>query len=154
MRCRAPSREDGRISILIAGFLGILAMLILGAVDVTAVHLARLRILDASDAAAADAADAIDEGSVYTSGVDGQHLRLTDTGVRQVAGENLGRQQLPTNVTSWSVQPGTGTPDGRTARVVLTGTVQPPISGSAFGFLDDVTITVESRARADVQPPE
>lgn len=145
-------REDGRISILVAGFLGILTMLVLGAVDVTAVQLARLRILDASDAAAADAADAIDEGGVYTSGVDGQHLRLTSSGVQQVARDNLGRQQLPNNVTGWSVQPGTGTQDGRTARVVVSGTVHPPISSRALGFLDDVTITVESQARADVQP--
>ncbi|WP_018155390.1 pilus assembly protein TadG-related protein [Demetria terragena] len=145
-------RDDGRISILIAGFLGILAMLILGAVDVTAVQLARMRILDASDSAAADAADAIDEGGVYTGGVDGERLRLTDGSVRQVAVDNLGKQRLPQNVTSWGLQSGTGTRDGRTARVVLSGTVQPPISGGALGFFKEVTVTVESNARADVQP--
>jgi hypothetical protein len=151
-RLLAARRDDGRISILIAGFLGILAMLILGAVDVTAIQLARMRILDASDSAAADAADAIDRGGVYTGGVDKDHLRLTNRAVQRAAADNLGRHDLPKNVTSWALQPGTGTQDGRTARVVLTGTVHPPITGGALGFFKDVTITVHSRARADVDP--
>lgn len=145
-------REDGRISILLGGFLGILALLVLGAVDVTAIQLARVRILDASDSAAADAADAIDRGSVYTGGVDQGHLALTSAEVRRVAAKNLGRHDLPKNVTAWALQPGTGTDDGRTARVVVTGTVHPPITGAALGFFKDVDITVESRGRADVQP--
>lgn len=144
--------DDGRISILLAGFLGILALLVLGAVDVTAIQLARMRILDASDSAAADAADAIDRGSIYTGGVDQDHLALTNREVRRVAAKNLGRHRLPKNVTSWALRPGTGTQDGRTARVVLTGTVHPPITGGALGFFKDVDITVESRGRADVQP--
>lgn len=151
-RLLAARRDDGRISILLAGFLGILALLVLGAVDVTAIQLARMRILDASDSAAADAADAIDRGSVYTGGVGRDHLRLTNGAVKRVAAENLGRHDLPKNVTSWALQPGTGTKDGRTADVVLTGTVHPPITGGALGFFKDVNITVESRARADVQP--
>lgn len=144
-------RDDGRISVLIAGLLGILALLILGAVDVTAVQLARMRIIDAADSAASDAADAIDEGAIYGRGV-GQELTLTDGSVQQVAGTNLGRQTLPTHVTSWGLQPGTGSPDGRTAVVILRGNVDPPITGGLLGFLGDVPVTVESRARADVSP--
>lgn len=146
-----PAGDEGRIPILVAGFLGILMLLILGAVDVTAVQLARIRVLDAADAASADAADAIDRGSVYGGGI-GQDLRLTDAGVSQVAGEHLGSYAVPQNVTSWSIGSGTGTPDGRTAVVRVNATIHPPISGRYLPFMHDVNVSMESRARADVDP--
>lgn len=143
-------RDDGRISILVAGLFGLLAMLVLGAVDVTAVQLARMHLLDVSDSAAADAADAIDEGDVYQQGV-GAELRLTDGSVAQRAGDSIGRQQVPTNVTSWSLIGGTGSPDGRTAVVRLRGNVRPPITGGILDFFGtDISVTVESKARSEV----
>ncbi|YAL82463.1 pilus assembly protein TadG-related protein [Dermacoccaceae bacterium W4C1] len=148
-RSREESADSGRISILIAGFLGLLMLLILGAVDVTATQLARARMLDAADSAAADAADSISEGSVYSQGVGGE-LVLDDAGVRRSANRSLARQQQPANVTGWNIGPGTGSPDGRTAVVVLNGRVDPPISGPLLSFIGEVDITVTSRARADV----
>ena len=142
--------DDGRIPVLVAGFLGILMMLVLVAVDVTAVQLARMRVLDAADAAAADAADAVDERAVYGSGVD-RRLRLSTAGVQAVAMANLGRQQRPRDVTGWEIAPGSGSPDGQVAVVHLRATIRPPVGGPFLPFVDDVQVQVESRARADVQ---
>ncbi|MDF8263494.1 pilus assembly protein TadG-related protein, partial [Luteipulveratus flavus] len=115
--------EEGRISILIAGLFAILAVLVMGGVDVTAVQLARMRLIDASDAAAADAADAIDPATVYSGGV-GTSLQLTDESVGRTAGDSLARQERPTHVTSWGLIEGTGAVDGSTAVVRLRGNVR------------------------------
>jgi Flp pilus assembly protein TadG len=65
-RSRAWERgEEGQIGILILGLFSIVLVLILGAIDVTAAQLARMRLLDAADAAALDAADALDERAAY-----------------------------------------------------------------------------------------
>lgn len=146
-------RDEGRISLLIAGLLGILALLVLGGVDATAVMIARTRVLDASDSAAADAADAIDEGAVYRGGVD-QDLRLSTPEVWATAARSLGAQKRPSHVSAWGLDPGTGSPDGRTAVVRVSAHVRPPITGGFLSFFGDgVRVTVESRARADVGAP-
>lgn len=146
-------RDEGRISLLIAGLLGILGLLVLGGVDVTAVMIARTRVLDASDSAAADAADAIDEGAVYGQGID-RDLRLSTSGVRATAGRSLAAQKRPAHVASWHLDPATGSPDGRTAVVRVTADVRPPITGGFLSFFGDgVRVHVESRARADVVVP-
>src|ERR1035437_6593073 len=61
--------ERGQISLLIIGFTIIALLLIIGAVDVTAVQLARVRLFDAADGAALDASDALDNGSAYAAGL-------------------------------------------------------------------------------------
>lgn len=149
-RLRRRRQDEGRISILIAGLFALLAMLIMGGVDVTAVQLARMHLIDVADAAAVDAADAIDEGAVYGSGV-GDDLALTNARVISTAGQNLAGQQRPAHITSWGVASGSGTTDGRTAVVRVRGNVRPPILGGMLSFIGtDISITVESRARADV----
>jgi len=59
---QAVQPERGQISLLILGFTVIALMLIVGAVDVTAVQLARARLLDAADGAALDASGSLDGG--------------------------------------------------------------------------------------------
>ncbi|AKU16261.1 pilus assembly protein TadG-related protein [Luteipulveratus mongoliensis] len=146
-----PGRgDDGRISILIVGLFALLGILVMGGVDVTAVQLSRMHLIDVADAAAVDAADAIDDPTVYQQGV-GSNLRLTDRSVGTVAGSSLAQQKKPAHITSWGLIGGTGTTDGRTAVVRLRGNVRPPLLGGFMSFFDaDISITVESRARADV----
>ncbi len=149
-----PSREDGGITILIIGLSMIALTLILGIITVTTVHLARMRLLDAADAAALDAADALDD-RIYADGV-GTAVPLTDDSVWVAASELLGTRPMPDRMRAWSLASGTGTPDGETAVVVLTGTADLPILSRAVEFLgSSITLTVESRARADVElvPP-
>jgi Flp pilus assembly protein TadG len=147
-RVKGPGRDRGQVSVLILGLFVIVVVLILGAVDVTAAQLARMRLLDTADAAALDAADAIDERSAYRDGVP-DHLALTDASVQAAAGAHLGRTPLPTGITDWRLVPRTGTPDGSTAVVTLQGRATLPMSGWVLEQLGgSVTITVTSSARA------
>jgi uncharacterized membrane protein len=140
--------ERGQITVLILGMFLLVTTLVIGGIDVTAVQLARIRLLDAADAAALDAADSIDERAAYEQGV-GEAVTLTDATVWSEAATELGRQQRPVGVEEWALAPGTGTPDGHTAVVRLTGRVQLPLVGGVLEqFGGGVTVTVESRARA------
>jgi len=146
-----PDRERGQISILILGFTVVAVMLVVGGVDVTAVQLARARLLDAADGAALDAADSLDEPGAYGRGFD-DAVRLTDATVRQAAAGYLAAQPKPTGVSSWGIVGGTGAPDGQTAVVRLQGQATIPVLASVVEVLGgSVTITVESRARAGLQ---
>ncbi|MGL5929453.1 MAG: pilus assembly protein TadG-related protein, partial [Dermatophilaceae bacterium] len=59
----------------------------------------------------------------------------------------------PSRVTEWRLTPATGTPDGQTAVVGLSAKVSVPLIGSLLDQLGgEITISVESRARADVDP--
>ncbi len=142
--------DDGRIIILVAGLFAILGLLIMGGVDVTAVQLARVHMLDAADAAALNAADAADDDAIYRGGV-GSSVPLSSASVQSQARADLAGQELPAHVSGWSVVDGTGTPDGQTAVVRVSGTVHPPLFGGVLKALaGDVTISVEARARSDV----
>ncbi len=150
-RARATRREDGSISLLILGLALIAMLLVAGTVAVTSAHLSRMRLLDVADGAALSAANALDE-SAYAQGV-GESVPLSDASVRRRAATYLGSRPLPARITQWRLAPGTGTPDGRTAVVLVVGEAELPMVGPALRDLGvSVTITVESRARADVLP--
>ena len=148
-RPRASARsEEGQIGVLILGLFSLVLVLILGAIDVTAAQLARMRLLDAADAAALDAADALDERAAYETGVL-DALGLTDQSVAEAAASHLARMPRPPGITAWSVVPQTGTTDGGTAVVTVQGAATLPMSGWILESLGgSVTITVTSRARA------
>ena len=123
-------------------------MLIVGAVDVTAVQLARARLLDAADSAALDASDALDDRSAYGGGL-GSAIVISDDSVRESAAQYLAVQPRPHGISSWVLIDGTGTPDGQTAVIRMRGVADIPIAAkvvAAFG--GSVDITVESRARS------
>jgi len=142
--------DAGQIGVLALGLFVLAALLVLGAIDVTAAQLARMRLLDAADSAALDAADALDERAAYEHGVL-DRLALTDDSVIGAAASHLARTPLPSGITSWSVVPETGTSDGATAVVTVRGTATLPMSGWVLESLGgSVTITVTSRARASL----
>jgi len=151
-KTRNRQAEGGQITLLIIGFTIIALMLIIGAVDVTAVQLARVRLFDAADGAALDASDALDNGSAYEAGLRLEAVRITDGTVRQSATEYLAAQPRPHGISSWVLAKGTGSPDGQTAVILLRGTVDIPIAASVLSaFGGSVQITVESRARSDLR---
>jgi hypothetical protein len=151
-RTPRPGRdEDGSISLLILGLTLIAMLLVAGTVAVTSAHLSRMRLLDLADGAALSAANALDE-SAYDQGV-GESVPLSNASVQQRAATYLGSRPRPARVTQWRLAPGTGTPDGRTAVVVIVGEAELPMIGPALRDLGvSVTIRVESRARSDVLP--
>ena len=143
-------REDGQVTLLILTYTLVAALLVLGTVAVTSAQLSRTRLLDAADGAALDAADSLDLGA-YESGL-GRSVPVSDAPVRETAVRYLAERPLPPGMRGWEVAGGTGSPDGATAVVRLTGQADLPFVGpllDAFG--SSVTITVESRARADLQ---
>ena len=143
-------REQGQISLLIIGFTVIALMLIIG-VDVTAVQLARARMLDAADGAALDASDALDSGAAYRGGLRSA-VEISDASVRESASQYLAVQPRPHGISSWVLADGTGSPDGQTAVIRLRGTADIPIAASVLSaFGGSVNITVESRARSGLR---
>ena len=144
----SPAEDAGQIGVLALGLFVIVAILVLGAIDVTAAQLARMRLLDTADAAALDAADALDERSAYENGVI-DRLVLTDESVAAAATAHLRRTPLPPGIIAWSVVPDTGAAEGATAVVTLQGTARLPMTGWVLESIGgNVTITVTSRARA------
>lgn len=141
-------RDDGQIAVLVLGLFVVVLVFVLGAIDVTAAQLARMRLLDTADSVALGAADALDIGTVYSGGVDGP-LVLTDRSVREAAAAQLARTPQPRGISSWALLEPTGTPDGATAEVTLRGHATLPMTGWILESLGgEVTITVTSRARA------
>lgn len=144
--------EAGTISIFVLGLTVIAVLLVMGAVAVTSAHLSRMRLLDTADAAALSAANALDE-SAYAEGL-GQAVPLSDASVRERAAQYLAVTERPASVTAWGLAPGTGSPDGQTAVVALTGEAELPFVGGPLRRLGvSVTISVVSSARSDVVQP-
>lgn len=140
------------MGILLVGVVVLVGTLIVVLVNVTAVQLARVRLCDVADAAAVAAADEVSLGRLYAHGA-GQRLPLDALAVRNAAGNHLAARAKPDHFLWWRLAEGTGSPDGFTARVVLTGSVRLPLS--APGVLDGpgvVTLTVEGSAQAIVRP--
>lgn len=141
--------DKGQLSILILGLTVIAMTLIIGGLAVTSVQISRMRLLDAADAAALDATD---EGieSIYAQGLD-TDLPLDDATVQRSATQHLADRSRPHGLESWALAPGTGSPDGRTAVVRVTGEADLPLIGGLLDSLGGaVTVTVESRARAAI----
>jgi len=147
-----PRRRDrGQITVLVIGLFTLAILLIIGGVDVTAAHLARVRLVDAADGAALDAADALDQGRAYHQGI-GDSVSVSDATVRETTAAYLAARPRPAGVEAITVEQGSGTPDGRTAVVVLTGRAVLPMTGGVLAALGrSVTITVEAKARAPLR---
>ena len=142
--------ESGQVTLLVLGFSVVAILLIVGTVAVTSVQLSRMRLLDAADGAALDAADSLDLGA-YQAGL-GEAVAVNDSTVRETAVAYLSERPRPESMLAWQVAPGTGSPDGQTAVVRISGRADLPLVGGLLDALGgSVTITVESRARADVQ---
>jgi hypothetical protein len=145
---RGPER--GQVTLLVLGFTVVAIMLIVGTVAVTSVQLSRMRLLDAADGAALDAADSLDVGA-YQRGL-AEAVPVSSATVSATAQRYLTERPRPASMLSWQVAPGTGSPDGLTAVVRMSGEADLPLVGGLLESLGgSVTITVESRARATVQ---
>ena len=138
------------MTLLVLGFTVVAILLIVGTVAVTSVQLSRMRLLDAADGAALDAADSLDLRA-YQRGL-GEAVAVSDTTVRETAVQYLAERPRPQSLLAWQVAAGTGSPDGQTAVVRVSGAADLPLVGGLLHTLGgSVTITVESRARAPVQ---
>ncbi len=144
--------EQGSISVLILGLTMIATVLVMGTIAVTSAHLSRMRLLDVADGAALSAANALD-ASAYREGV-GSSVPVSNASVREGAARYVGSRPRPGSITAWRLGPETGTPDGATAVVTLTGDARLPLVGGVLRSLGvSITISVRSQARADLLVP-
>ena len=149
-RARREGAESGQVTLLILGYTAVVILLILGTLAVTSVQLSRMRLLDAADGAALDAADSLDVGA-YSRGLR-DAVALSNATVKDTARGYLAERPRPPSMLDWAVAAGTGSPDGQTAVVRLTGRAEVPAVGGLLESLGgSVTITVESRARAELR---
>ena len=141
------SGEDGQISLYILGMVIVALMLIVVTVGITAVALARTRLMDAADSAALVAANALDERVYSGTGV-GQSIPVSNATVAEAATDHLASIAPPPGVISWWIGGGTGTVDGEVAQVTLSSRVRIPMASAVVGDRASIGITVTSRARA------
>ncbi|WP_230976421.1 pilus assembly protein TadG-related protein [Georgenia wutianyii] len=142
--------ESGQITLLSIGF-GLLALtLVLVLAAASSLYLERKQLLALADGAAADAADAIDYERYYAPDGPAEGLPLSDASVRESVVEYLGSSAAATTFRGLGVSAGTGTEDGRTARVVLSAVARPAVVPWVLvPWTDGFVITVTSSARAD-----
>ena len=142
--------DEGRVLLLALGCALVAGVLVLVTAAAAGVHLQRKRVVALADAAAADAADAVDEAAYYApgGGADPAGVPLSDASVRASAEAHLRRAAAVADLGEVVVAAGTGSPDGRTAVVVLRARLVPPWAAAGPVRLGAVDVRVESRAVA------
>ncbi|MBJ2120953.1 hypothetical protein I6N91_08190 [Arthrobacter sp. MSA 4-2] len=137
--------EDGQVGVLIIGYLLLLLLVLAVVLAASAVYLGHSRLLSAADGAALTAADTFTIDPTAGTGpqpvLDPGTVRSTAEGYLQRTGAG---QRLP----SLAVDRATGTPDGRTAQVVLTAVVHPPLVTVLVP--DGIPITATADARSEL----
>ncbi|ALE06645.1 hypothetical protein AL755_16205 [Arthrobacter sp. ERGS1:01] len=146
-RVTSPDRqedENGQIMVLMIGYV-LLALLLMTVVAAgSSLYIGHKLLLSAADGAALAAADTfVLSGGTET--VDPTAL-LTDRGVNAAAAAYLADNQAPGSLSGVEIAEGTGSPDGHTAQVTLTGVVHPLFIN--FLVPGGITLTVTGTARA------
>ena len=146
-RTAPEDRESGQMGVLIIGYV-LLALLVITVVaGASSVYLGHKKLLSAADGAALAAADTFSLSQVQGSSTGSPPAAVLNSGaVTAAAQQYLADSRAGDRISSLRIAPETGTPDGRTARVVLSGVVHPPIVN--FLVPDGIRISAESDARA------
>ncbi|WP_326947774.1 pilus assembly protein TadG-related protein [Arthrobacter sp. RIT-PI-e] len=148
-RSTAVEPDAGQVGVLIIGYLLVSLLVVTVVLAVSAVYIEHKKLLSAADGAALAAADdySIDVGTGGPGAapplptLDG--ARVADSTTAYLTAIGAGdRFELLT------VDPATGAPDGRTARVVLTAVVHPPIVN--FLVPAGIPIVAQADARAEL----
>lgn len=149
MRINQPpvNREDGQITVLIIGYILVSLLVVAVVTAVSAVYIEHKKLLSVADGAALSAAD-----SFRVAGIDagaGAPAPTLDSGAVAGAAEAyLERSGAAVRFSNLALDPATGAPDPRTARVVLTAVVHPPLVN--FLVPGGIPIAATADARADL----
>lgn len=147
-RLRGAGPDDGQVTLLVLAYTLIAFSLVAVVADAAAVHLARTQLQDAADAAALDAADALG-ASAYAAGLEGSAVPLSDDSVRAQVQRYLASYEPPSRLGQVVVRPGTGSADGQSATVVLSGRARLPVAAAVVATWNGgITVTVSSTASA------
>lgn len=139
------SGEEGQIGVLIIGYLLVSLLVLTVVMGASALYLGHKKLLSAADGAALAAADTF---SLAPSGnpAGGPAAVLAPAAVQMEVDRYLAATSAADRLPGLAVAAETGTADGRTARVVLTGVVHPPLVN--FLVPDGIPITAVAEARA------
>lgn len=145
--------EDGQVGVLVIGYLLVSLLVVTVVLAASAVYIEHKKLLSAADGAALAAADnySIRGGIGAGAGSDGATTPLPilqDAGVEESTAGYLAATGAGARFEQLSVDPATGAPDGRTARVVLTAVVRPPLVN--FLVPDGIPIVAQADARAEL----
>lgn len=136
--------EEGQIGVLIIGYMLVSLLVVTVVMASSALYLGHKKLLSAADGAALAAADTF---SLGTSGPgQGPTAVLEPAAVSAEVNRYLADINAASRLPGLRVDGETGTSDGRTAKVVLTGVVHPPLVN--FLVPDGIPITAVSEARA------
>lgn len=145
---RKARDDDGQVAVLIIGF-AMLSLLILTVVmAASAVYVERKKLLSVADGASLAAADTFALADVQGS-AGAPVPTLSDGTVYSAVQRYLADTGAAGRLTGLSISPGTGSPESRTAHVVLSAVVHPPMVN--FLVPDGVLITVSSDARSELR---
>jgi hypothetical protein len=141
-------REVGQVGILIIGYLLVSLLVVTVVLGASAVYIGHKQLLSAADGAALAAADNYSLAVGTADGAATPLPALQDSGVEASTSGYLTATGASARLDQLAVDPATGAPDGRTARVVLTAVVQPPIVN--FLVPGGIPIVARSDARAEL----
>lgn len=133
----SPRRDDGSITVLLIGYVVIVIVLVIAAIDVSAVFLARRTLSSAADAAALAAAQGVDKPQLYSgSGLGcGDRLPLDPARAADLAGAAVDDDRTDLRNGLATLDAPTTTVAAGTATVSLSGQVRVPF-GRVLGWLD------------------
>lgn len=139
--------EEGQITVLIIGYI-LLSLLVIAVVTaVSAVYIEHKKLLSVADGAALSAADTFSVASINADGAEPAPA-LDSESVSRAAAAYLERSGALPRFNGLALDSATGAPDSRTARVVLTAVVHPPIVN--FLVPAGIPIAATADARADL----
>jgi hypothetical protein len=130
--------------VLMIGYVLIALLLATVVAAGSSLYLGHKKLLSLADGAALAAADTftLSGGSADTD----PGTLLTGSGIIAAAREYLSGAEVPRSLSGVQLAAGTGTPDGRTAEVRLSGVVHPMFIN--FLIPDGIVLTVTGTARA------
>lgn len=138
--------EEGHIMVLLIGFVLIALLLITVVAASSSLYIAHKKLLSMADGAALAGADTFVLNGGTTTSDPG--TLLTDQGVTAAALGYLSENEVPGSLSGVRLDVGTGSVDGRTAQVSLTGVVHPMFIN--FLVPDGIVITATGTARAQL----
>jgi len=144
---RDQDSEAGQLMVLIIGFTLLALLLTTVVVAASSVYIEHKKLLSLADGASVAAADSFTLGQLETGGGSPTAV-LTGARVRSAAVEFLDRSSASARFSGLAVGPGTGSPDGSTAVVVLSAAVHPPVVN--FLVPDGIRIEAGSTARSQL----
>ena len=140
--------DDGQVAVLIIGFVMLSLLILTVVMAASAVYVERKKLLSVADGASLAAADTFALADVQGS-AGAPVPTLSDGAVHSTVQRYLADTGAADRFDGLSINPGTGSPESRTAHVVLSAVVHPPIVN--FLIPAGVPITVSSDARSELR---